>query len=127
MMASPPLVQPSAVILESASFIVYCSEPDVPESTTVSSPAYVTMLTLSFSSRFSASMANDCCTSGSLLSSYMDPEVSIRNTRFEGFLSPKSISSVLIPTIMSFVALFHGQSEYSVYMENFSPSSGFLL
>ena len=46
----------------------------------------------SFAVRFSESMVNACCNSGSLSASCMEPETSSKKTRLLGFASEKSMS-----------------------------------
>ena len=74
--------------------------------------------------KFSASMAKDFWTRGSLSSEYMEPDTSSRNTKLAAGRREKSISLAFKPIIRRRLSGFQGHSPYSVVTEKGSFPSG---
>ncbi len=92
--------------------------PEVGSSFSPASPAYVTMVTRSFSVSSPMSIVIVVLSSGSLFSSAIEPLTSSRKTRLLAGRAFRSISFPFRPTRSSMCPGFHGQSAVSMFTEN---------
>ena len=120
-----PLVEPPDCRLSSDARISPFRDAGVEGSANPELPAYVTIATRSSARSRSTSNRNDSFTSGSLLAEFIEPDTSIKNTRFAGLRSVMETSRPLSPMRTKRCSGAHGADDTSSFAANgTSPFGG---